>query len=78
MINASMLRLMWTFIEESHPEDLLDLSDTMLVKLLLQEVAEKILLTGEEVQALYGYLGSKVSLIRDMAESRRDPEILFV
>jgi hypothetical protein len=78
MINASMLRLIWTLIEESHPEDLLDLSDTMLVKLLLQQVAEKILLSGEEIHALYGYVGSKVSLIRDMAESRRDPEILFV
>lgn len=70
LISASMLRLTWAVVEEAPPKDLLYLSDTMLVKLLLHQIAQKVLLTGEEVCALYDYLGSKVLLIRDMAESR--------
>lgn len=74
LISASTLRLTWAIVEEASPKDLLNLSDTMLVKLLLQHVAQKILLTGEEVCALYGYLGSRLSLIRDIAESRLTQE----
>lgn len=70
LISSSMLRLTWAVVEETSPSDLLTLSDTMLIKLLLQHVAKRILLTSEEVCALYGYLGSKLTLIRDTAESR--------
>lgn len=78
LLSASMLHLTWSIVEEASPKELLNLSDTMLVRLLLQQVAEKILLTGEEVCALYGYLGSKITLIRDIAESRLTPEIRLV
>jgi hypothetical protein len=74
MLSASMLRLTWAVVEEASPRELLHLSDTMLVKQLLQYVAQKILLSGEEVCALYSYLGSKISLIRDLAESRMAPD----
>ena len=74
LISTSILRLTWTVVEEAPPRDLLHLSDTMLVRLLLQHVAQKILLSAEEVCALYGYLGSKVSLIRDIAESSLSPD----
>lgn len=69
-VSSSMLRLTWTVVEETSHRDLLTLSDTALVKLLLQHVAQKILLSADEVCALYGYLGAKVPLIRDLAESR--------
>ncbi|MBE9039312.1 hypothetical protein IQ235_00695 [Oscillatoriales cyanobacterium LEGE 11467] len=65
-----MLRLMWAAVEATSPRDLLNLSDPMLVKRLLQHVDRNILLSGEEVCALNNYLGSKVSLIRDIADSR--------
>lgn len=74
LTDSSMLRLTWAVVEETSPSNLLTLSDTMLVKVLLKHVAQKILLSGEEVCALYGYLGSKVSLIRDTAESRLTQE----
>lgn len=73
-MSTSMLRLTWTVVEEASARDLLHLSDTMLVRLLMQHIAQKILLDGEEVCVLYDYLGSKVSLIRDIAESRLSPE----
>ena len=69
-INSSMLRLTWAAIEETPSHELLTLTDTALVKLILQQITQKILLTGEEVCALHGYLGSKTRLIRDIAESR--------
>lgn len=69
-VSSSMLRLTWTVVEETSHRDLLTLSDTALVELLLQHVAQKILLSADEVCALYGYLGAKVPLIRDLAESR--------
>lgn len=69
-INSSMLRLTWTVIEETPSRELLTLTDTALVKLILQQITQKILLTGEEARALHGYIGSKTRLIRDIAESR--------
>jgi hypothetical protein len=74
-ISASILRLTWAVVEETSPRDLLMLPDTLLVKQLLQHVAQRNLLSGEEVCALYGYLGSRVRLIRDLAESRLTRDI---
>ncbi|MCC5635551.1 hypothetical protein LC593_06750 [Nostoc sp. CHAB 5844] len=71
VIDSSMLRLTWSVVEETPTSDLLSLTDTALIKLLLQQIAGKILLSGEEVCALYSYIGSKMTLIRDIAESRR-------
>jgi hypothetical protein len=73
LVSPSMLRLTWAVVEELPTGDLLTLSDTMLIKLLLQHVARRIALNGEEIYALYSYLGAKLSLIRDMA-TFRDPE----
>jgi hypothetical protein len=65
-----MLRLIWTVVEEIPSNKLLMLTDTALVKLLLQQITRKILLSGDEVCALYSYISLKTSLIRDLAESR--------
>lgn len=75
LVSPSMLRLTWVIVEEFPTEDLLTLSDTRLIKLLLQHVARQIALNGEEICALYSYLGSKLSLIRDIAESRNSEEM---
>ncbi|WP_421655025.1 hypothetical protein [Leptothermofonsia sp. ETS-13] len=71
--NTSMLRLVWTVVEETPSNKLLALSDTALVKLILQQISSQILLSGEEVCTLYSYIGSKISLIRDIAASRHIP-----
>ncbi|WP_315787909.1 hypothetical protein [Fischerella sp. JS2] len=70
LISSSMLRLTWAVIEETLSTELLTLTDTALIKLILQQISSKILLSGEEVCALYSYVGSKTTLIRDLAESR--------
>ncbi len=71
MIDSTVLRLLWTVIEESHSQDLLTLSDTALIAMLMQQVSYRVLLTGEEVCNLYTYLSLKLTLIRDMADFRR-------
>lgn len=72
-IETSLLRLTWSVIEEAQSPNLLSLTDTGLVRLLLQRISKRILLSGEEVCLLYDYLSSKITLIRDMAESRFVP-----
>jgi hypothetical protein len=69
-MDASTLRLVWDVIEETQINDLLNLPDTALVKLLLQRISRKVLLNGEEVCLLYEYISSRTWLIRDIAESR--------
>lgn len=73
IINPSMIRLTWGAIEETQSHHLLTLTDTALVRLILQQVARKILLSREEAYALHEYISSKTPLIRDMAESRLTP-----
>ena len=69
-INTSMLRLTWSVIEDTPSSDLLTLPDTALIKLILQQIASKILLNGEEVCDLYNYISSRTVLIRNIAEFR--------
>ncbi|MBW4520520.1 MAG: hypothetical protein KME16_12565 [Scytolyngbya sp. HA4215-MV1] len=69
-LTSTLLRLTWTVIEETPTSQLMLLTDTALVRLILQKMAQKMMLTGEEVYELYSYIGSKISLIRDIAESQ--------
>lgn len=68
--DSLVLRLIWAVVEETNSDELLALTDAALVRLLLQKVARRILLTGEEVWVLYEYISSRITLIRDMAGSR--------
>lgn len=70
LMNSSMLRLTWGVIEETLSSELLALTDTALIRLILQQISDRILLSGEEVCALYTYIASKTTLIRDLAESQ--------
>jgi hypothetical protein len=78
LISSATLRLIWTAVEEMSPRDLLTFSDTALVRTLLQHISQKILLSGEEVGVLYSYLGERMALIRDIAESRLLERDFFV
>ena len=69
-MDSSALRLVWDVVEETQIKDLLTLPDTALVKLLLQRISRRVLLSGEEVCLLYDYISSRIRLIRDMADSR--------
>ncbi|MFM7428211.1 MAG: hypothetical protein ACKO7W_24970 [Elainella sp.] len=68
-MDSSTLRMVWNAVEETQDTDLSALPDTALVKLLLQRIARKALLNGEEVCMLYEYISARTPLIRDIADS---------
>ena len=70
MLNAIMLRQLWSVVEETQAMVLLKLSDTDLVGQILTQLQGRSPLTSEEAQTLETYIGSRTSLIRDLAQAR--------
>jgi hypothetical protein len=70
LVSASVLRLTWDIVQESSLRELASLSDALLVRSLLKEVSQRVLLSEDEFRSLQRYLSDKVSLIRDMSEGR--------
>jgi hypothetical protein len=68
--NTSLMRTFWSVVEETSSVDLLTLNDKALVATLVQQISQQTWLTGEEMSTLYGYIGSKIALIRDVAGAR--------
>ena len=69
-MNSSILRQLWSVVEETQSSLLLRLSDTELVKQLLSQLESTNSLSNEEAIAISGYIHSKTSLIRDLALAR--------
>lgn len=69
-MNSSILRHLWSVVEETQSNVLLRLNDTELVKQLLSQLASKKILSSEEIDSVSLYLYSKTSLIRDLAQAR--------
>lgn len=67
-IDPSVLRLLWKVIAEMNYRELLSLSDLELSEFLIQQVAERVLLSTEEVQNISVYISSNLWLIRDFAD----------
>lgn len=67
-IDPSVLRLLWKVIAEMNYRELLSLSDLELSQFLIQQVAERVLLSTEEVQNISVYISSNLWLIRDFAD----------
>jgi hypothetical protein len=70
IFDSSLLRILWSVVEEINLRDLLTLSDTALAALLLRQVSRRVLLSGTDQEHLHRYIGTKIHLIRDMAENR--------
>lgn len=73
-MNPLMLRQLWTLVETTQTHVLLNLDDASLVQWLLRQFGSQCPLNRDETNLLVDYLESRVSLIRDMAHSRRTPE----
>ncbi len=69
-MNSYILRQLWSVIEETQASVLLRLSDTELVKQLLNQLDSRNPLTNDEITTISGYLHSRTSLIRDLALAR--------
>ncbi|ACK69458.1 hypothetical protein PCC7424_1004 [Gloeothece citriformis PCC 7424] len=69
-MNSSILRQVWTVVEESQAHGLLSLPDQDLVNQLLERLQEKEFLSTEDSKKIRGYLSSRTPLIRDLAQAR--------
>ncbi|HEY9878532.1 MAG TPA: hypothetical protein V6D29_08750 [Leptolyngbyaceae cyanobacterium] len=69
-MNPTLLRQLWALIENSQSSLLLALDDHSLVQWLLEQLSKQRSLNRKETECLSGYIQSRLSLIRDLAESR--------
>lgn len=69
-MNPLMLRQLWTVVEKTQANILLNLDDTSLVQWLLRQFKAERSLNHDEVDVLNAYIQSKLPLIRDLAEER--------
>ncbi|NMG07463.1 hypothetical protein [Brasilonema sp. UFV-L1] len=69
-MNSSMLRYIWSVIEETQTSTLLNFSDAELVQQLIRLLKNRKRLNDEEISIMSAYIGSRVPLIRDLAFAR--------
>lgn len=70
-MKSSMLRQIWSVIEENQANVILGLCDAELVRRLLIQLDRKQTLTIEESGMVQTYLYSRTNLIRDLALARQ-------
>ena len=70
-MNSSILRHLWSIVEETQTSTILKFSDADLIQQLLMQLKNKTLLTSEEINTINAYISSRVPLIRDLALARQ-------
>ena len=70
MLNSSTLQTIWSLIETTSTRTILGKSDRELAQYLLTELEIKQPLNLQEHDSVIGYIYSKMTLIRDLADSR--------
>jgi succinate dehydrogenase flavin-adding protein (antitoxin of CptAB toxin-antitoxin module) len=66
-----LLRQIWSLVEATQTQVLLNLDDETLVQWLLRQLKARRSLDSQETDLLNTYLQSRLPLIRDLAQSRR-------
>ncbi|MCT7949724.1 hypothetical protein NG798_07985 [Ancylothrix sp. C2] len=74
-MTPSMLRQLWTVVEKTQANFLLTLDDASLEQWLLKQFNQEQSLNRDETNVLNGYIRSKLSLIRDLAQERQLTEL---
>jgi hypothetical protein len=69
-MNSSILRQLWSVVEETQANMILSFGDTELVQQLVAQIELRGLLNNEEVGTVSAYVSSRLLLIRDMARAR--------
>jgi hypothetical protein len=69
-LNTTLLRQTWNLIETTNAWELLEASESDLIQRLLQRLDAQNPLADQERVSLNDYLHTKISLIKDTAESR--------
>ncbi len=69
-MSPTLLRQLWSLVENTQANTLLGLDDTSLVSWLLRQLEKRRDLERYETDILSDYIYSKLSLIRDLAQQR--------
>ncbi len=69
-MNPSLLRQVWSQVEETQTNALLQLDDSSLSCLILNQIQRHQILNSAEADQVVQYINSKLSLIRDLALAR--------
>lgn len=69
-MNVSLIREIWNLIEATNASELLEIGENELIQRLLNRLDAQKPLADQERISLSDYLHSKISLIKDTAESR--------
>lgn len=69
-MTPTMLRQLWSLVENTQATTLISLDDASLVQWLIVQLKTNISLTGKETDRAMDYIQSRISLIRDLAEER--------
>ncbi|NEQ38239.1 MAG: hypothetical protein F6K40_19015 [Okeania sp. SIO3I5] len=73
-MTPTMLRQLWSIVENSQATTLVSLDDATLVQLLIKQLQTRIGLNCREADLMNEYIFSRLSLIRDLAEERLGAE----
>ncbi|MDY7006256.1 MAG: hypothetical protein SWX82_20605 [Cyanobacteriota bacterium] len=73
-MTPTMLRQVWSLIENSQATTLISLDDATLVQWLIKQLKTRNALNGREADLINEYIQSRLSLIRDLAEERLGSE----
>jgi regulator of replication initiation timing len=69
-MNSSTLRELWTLIDNIQPNILVSIDEKELIEQILNQLTENTSLDLEDDDLVSVYISSKMSLIRDLAESK--------
>lgn len=69
-MNSSILRELWALIDNMQPHILVNIEEKELIEQILEQLEEKNSVDLDENDFVSGYISSKMSLIRDLAESK--------
>ena len=69
-MNISLLRQIWNLIETMNASEIVEIGEHELIQRLLNSIDAQKPLADQERVSLNEYLHSKISLIKDTAESR--------
>ncbi len=69
-MSPTTLRQLWSIVEASQSQTLLNLDDNSLVQWLLKQLKTQRSLDHDETTAFHHYIHSRLPLIRDLASSR--------
>lgn len=69
-MSPTLLRQFWSLVETTQASLIVSLDDTDLVQMLLKQLQTQSTIKYSDFDVINDYLNSKLTLIRDLAESR--------